>query len=60
MIKMGSKLKIEGFEDTTFKAEDIGRSIKGKRIDIWFPDHREALRFGKQQRSVWYDNEAGA
>ncbi|MCF6147634.1 MAG: hypothetical protein E3K37_03145 [Candidatus Kuenenia sp.] len=55
IIRLGSELRIEGFENIIFKAEDVGGAIKGKRIDIWFPDHREALRFGKQKRNVWYD-----
>lgn len=46
VIKFCSILKIEGFPDTIFRAEDVGGAIKGKRIDVWFPSHTEALEFG--------------
>lgn len=55
IISLGSALKIEGFEDTIFRAEDVGGSVKGKHIDIWFPDHQQALKFGKQMKHIWYD-----
>lgn len=53
VIRLGSMIKIEGFDNVTFKAEDVGGAIKGKHIDIWFPDHQTALQFGKQKRRVW-------
>ncbi|GAX59321.1 hypothetical protein SCALIN_C01_0252 [Candidatus Scalindua japonica] len=46
VIKLGSKLRIKGFPNTIFRAEDVGGAIKGNRIDVWFPSHREALKFG--------------
>ncbi len=46
VIKLGSKLRIDGFPDTIFRAEDVGGAIKGKHIDVWFPSHKEALNFG--------------
>ncbi len=46
VIKLGSKLRIDGFPDTIFRAEDVGGAIKGNRIDVWFPSHKEALQFG--------------
>ncbi|MHC4270094.1 MAG: 3D domain-containing protein [Planctomycetota bacterium] len=46
VIKMGSTLRIDGFPDTIFRAEDVGGAIKGKHIDVWFPSHKEALKFG--------------
>ena len=46
VIKMGSTLRIKGFPDTIFRAEDVGGAIKGRHIDVWFPSHREALKFG--------------
>jgi 3D (Asp-Asp-Asp) domain-containing protein len=29
-------------------AADVGRAIKGNRIDLCFPTHREAHRFGRR------------
>ena len=46
VIKLGSTLRIKGFPDTIFRAEDVGGAIKGRHIDVWFPCHREALKFG--------------
>ncbi len=48
VIKLGSKLRIEGYPDTIFRAEDVGGAIKGNHIDVWFPSHSEALEFGVQ------------
>ena len=46
VIKLGSTLRIKGFPSTIFRAEDVGDAIKGRHIDVWFPSHREALKFG--------------
>ncbi|MHC4183014.1 MAG: 3D domain-containing protein [Planctomycetota bacterium] len=53
IIKLGSKLKIEGFPNTTFRAEDVGGAIKGNHIDIWFPSHEAALEFGVKKMAVY-------
>ncbi|MFQ5963742.1 MAG: 3D domain-containing protein [Candidatus Scalinduaceae bacterium] len=53
VIKLGSKLKIEGFPNTTFRAEDVGGAIKGNHIDVWFPNHKEALKFGIQKKVIY-------
>lgn len=52
VIKLGSTLKIEGFPNTIFRAEDVGSAIKGRHIDLWFPSHDEALKFGVQKKVV--------
>ena len=49
VIKLGSKLRIDGFPDTIFRAEDVGGAIKGKHIDVWFPSHKAALIFGVRE-----------
>ncbi|MFQ5965410.1 MAG: 3D domain-containing protein [Candidatus Scalinduaceae bacterium] len=53
VIRIGSKLRIEGFPNTTFRAEDVGGAIKGNHIDVWFPNHKMALKFGVQKRIVY-------
>ena len=53
VIKLGSRLKIEGFTNTTFRAEDVGVAIKGNHIDIWFPSHKDALKFGVKKMVVY-------
>jgi 3D (Asp-Asp-Asp) domain-containing protein len=53
VIELGSRLRIEGFPNTTFRAEDIGGTVKGNHIDIWFPSHEEALNFGVKKMVVY-------
>jgi 3D (Asp-Asp-Asp) domain-containing protein len=45
IIPLGTEVIING---NTYVAEDTGSAIKGKRIDIYFDSHSEALRFGRQ------------
>ena len=52
VIKLGSTLRIKGFPNTIFRAEDVGGAIKGNHIDVWFPSHREALKFGVRNINV--------
>ena len=52
VIKLGSTLRIKGFPNTIFRAEDVGGAIKGRHIDVWFPSHREALKFGVKNISL--------
>ena len=54
-----SRIRIDGFKKE-FKVEDRGGAIKGKRIDIWFPSHKKALRFGVARRRVWLKKGKGA
>lgn len=44
----GSQFKISGFGDTVFTVRDRGGAISGNRIDIWFPSHAEALKWGRR------------
>jgi 3D (Asp-Asp-Asp) domain-containing protein len=52
LIGLGTRLRIEGFPKTIFRADDVGGAIKGKHIDLWFPSHRKALEFGRQKLVV--------
>lgn len=42
--KFGTKLSVPGYGDGV--VEDIGGAIKGRHIDLWFPTHAEAIRWG--------------
>mgnify|MGYP003429198238 FL=1 len=53
MIALGTKLKIEGFGNKVFRAEDVGNAVKGRRIEIWMESHNKALRFGKKRLRVF-------
>lgn len=50
IIELGETVWIDGVEYT---AEDTGSAIKGNRIDIFFADHEEALKFGVQYKEVF-------
>ena len=52
VIRLGSTLRIKGFPKTIFRAEDVGGAIKGRHIDVWFPSHREALKFGVRNINI--------
>ena len=49
VIALGTSVIINNH---TYVAEDIGSAIKGKRIDIYFNTHQEALNFGRRQLEV--------
>ncbi len=34
------------------RVEDIGGAIKGMHIDLYFPSHRKALEWGREQKKV--------
>jgi 3D (Asp-Asp-Asp) domain-containing protein len=49
VIPLGSTVYINGLD---YIAEDTGSAIKGKRIDVLFSTHEEALEFGVQYANV--------
>ena len=42
------------------RVEDTGAAIKGDHMDLWFPSHDEATRFGRQRRlvKIWLSSSA--
>ena len=48
----GTQFLISGFGDKVFTVQDRGGAIKGTKIDIWFPTHEEALRFGRRTITI--------
>jgi 3D (Asp-Asp-Asp) domain-containing protein len=34
------------------RVSDVGGAIKGDKLDVWFPSHAEAVRWGKQTLKV--------
>ena len=46
----GTKIEING---QTYIVEDRGGAINGKRIDIYFNTHKEALAFGVQKQEIF-------
>lgn len=49
VIPLGSKVMIDGH---IYTAEDTGGAIGGKRVDIFFSSHSEALQFGRRSVEV--------
>lgn len=50
VIPFGTRLVIDG---QIYVAEDRGGAIKGKRIDMFFYTHKEALRWGRRTKEVF-------
>lgn len=46
----GTKIEVPGYGTGT--VQDVGGSIKGAHIDLWFPTHEEALAWGAQKLKV--------
>ena len=49
VLPLGSRVKIEaGNYSGEYLVADTGGMVRGKRIDIWTPSSREAMRFGRR------------
>lgn len=49
-LPLGSRVRIEaGAYSGDYLVADTGALVRGKRIDIWTPSTREAMRFGKRK-----------
>jgi 3D (Asp-Asp-Asp) domain-containing protein len=49
VLPLGSRVKIEaGPYSGEYLVADTGGMVRGKRIDIWTPSSREAMRFGRR------------
>ncbi len=46
----GTHLRVPGYGVGT--VEDVGGSIKGRHVDVWFPSHAEARRWGARWLKV--------
>lgn len=51
VIPLGSKLYIDGYGYGT--AMDVGRAIKGNRVDVFFPSRTQALKWGSRTVNVY-------
>ena len=49
-LPLGTKVWIEGLGERV--VQDKGGAIKGNRIDVFFYNHYDALKFGKQELEV--------
>ncbi|HEX3358968.1 MAG TPA: 3D domain-containing protein [Tepidisphaeraceae bacterium] len=51
-IPFGTKLIIPGYDAGPVEVIDRGGAIKGNHIDVFFPTHEEALRWGRRMVQV--------
>ena len=50
VLPLGARVRLEtGGYTGEYLVADTGRLIKGKRIDIWIPSSREAMKFGRRK-----------
>jgi 3D (Asp-Asp-Asp) domain-containing protein len=50
VLPLGSRVKIEaGAYSGEYLVADTGGLVRGKRIDIWTPSSRDAMRFGRRK-----------
>ena len=48
-LPLGSRVRLEaGAYSGEYLVADTGSMVRGRRIDIWTPTSREAMRFGKR------------
>ena len=53
LLKFNTKLRIPGYaEGTPVQVIDRGGAIKGAKLDVFFPTHEEARRWGRQKLLV--------
>ncbi len=52
-LPLWTRLKIEGFDEKIFTVEDRHSKRYKKIIDIWFPDKKEAKKFGVRRLRYW-------
>jgi 3D (Asp-Asp-Asp) domain-containing protein len=53
LLPFGTRLSIPGYHNgRSVQVIDRGGMIKGHRLDVYFPSHQEALRWGRQRLPV--------
>lgn len=50
ILPLGTKVMID---DIVYTVEDIGSSVKGEKVDIFFSSRDEALAFGRQTKELF-------
>ncbi len=50
ILPLGTKVMID---DIVYTVEDIGGSVKGNKVDIFFASRAEALNFGRQTKELF-------
>ena len=49
VLPFGTQLRVPGYDGgNVVEVADKGGAIKGNKLDVYFPDHKTALRWGRQ------------
>lgn len=51
-IAYGTQLIVPGYSSKPVKVLDRGGAIKGNRLDVYYPTHKQALQWGKRKLDV--------
>lgn len=52
-LPLYTRMKIEGFGEKIFVVEDRHAKRYKKLVDIWFPEKKQALKFGVRHLNYW-------
>jgi 3D (Asp-Asp-Asp) domain-containing protein len=55
VLPIGTRIRLTGLHeryDGIYVVEDTGPKIRGRRVDLYIPDCREAVRFGRRPATV--------
>lgn len=52
VLAFGKQLLIPGYAGAAVEVIDRGGAIKGNKLDVFFPTHQEALKWGRQKLKV--------
>ena len=51
-LPFGTRLVVPGYDASAVEVIDKGGAIKGNRLDVYFPTHKEALKWGRRTLDV--------
>jgi 3D (Asp-Asp-Asp) domain-containing protein len=52
-IPFHTHIYVPGYSDRPVPVLDRGKAIKGNRLDVLFPTHEQALKWGRRRMTVW-------
>jgi 3D (Asp-Asp-Asp) domain-containing protein len=55
VLPLGSQIRIRGLDERyngIYVVTDTGAKVRGRQVDLYVRDCREAVRFGRRQASV--------
>lgn len=58
LFPFGTRLRVPGYG--IGEVEDVGGAVRGAHVDLWFPSHREAKRWGTRRLKVEVEDRPAA